>query len=34
MSDGTRSVRLLDVGANPHAEGMLVVYLPGEQMLY
>lgn len=34
ISDGQRSVRLIDVGENPHAEGMLVVYLPGERILY
>ena len=34
ISDGSRSVRVLDVGPNPHVEGMLVVYLPEERILY
>lgn len=34
VSDGRRSARIIDVGENPHAEGMLVVYLPGERILY
>lgn len=34
ISDGERSVRILDVGPNPHVEGMLVVYLPEERILY
>lgn len=34
ITDGERTVRILDVGPNPHAEGMLVVYLPEEGILY
>ncbi|HMB53131.1 MAG TPA: MBL fold metallo-hydrolase [Thermoanaerobaculia bacterium] len=34
LGDGERSVVALDVGDNPHAEGMLVVHLPGERLLY
>lgn len=34
LSDGERTVRILDVGPNPHAEGMLVIYLPEERLLY
>lgn len=34
ISDGHRTVQILDVGANPHVEGMLVVYLPEERILY
>jgi glyoxylase-like metal-dependent hydrolase (beta-lactamase superfamily II) len=34
ISDGRRRLRIIDVGENPHAEGMLVVFLPEERMLY
>lgn len=34
ISDGTMEVRLIDVGENPHAGGMLVVYLPQQKILY
>ena len=34
ISDGTMEVRLIDVGTNPHADGMLVVYLPKQKILY
>lgn len=34
ISDGNMEVRLIDVGENPHAEGMLVVYLPKQKILY
>lgn len=34
ISDALRKVQILDVGPNPHAEGMLVVYLPEERILY
>lgn len=31
---GDMEVRLIDVGENPHVEGMLVVYLPRQRILY
>lgn len=34
VGEGERKVRVIDVGANPHADGMLVVYLPLERLLY
>lgn len=34
LSDGTMEVRLIDVGNNPHADGMLVAYLPKQKILY
>jgi uncharacterized protein YbjT (DUF2867 family)/glyoxylase-like metal-dependent hydrolase (beta-lactamase superfamily II) len=34
LEDSTRPVDLVDVGPNPHSEGMLVVYLPNERLLY
>ena len=34
ISDGNMEVRLIDVGENPHAEGMLVVYLPEQKIRY
>lgn len=34
ISDGSMEVQLIDVGENPHAEGMLVVYLPNQKILY
>lgn len=34
LSDGRRTLRIIDVGPNPHVEGMLVVYLPEEGILY
>lgn len=34
LSDGTMEVRLIDVGKNPHAKGMLVVWLPKQKILY
>lgn len=34
VGDGDRSVRILDVGPNPHVAGMLVVFLPGDEILY
>lgn len=34
IDDASRPVELIDVGQNPHAEGMLVAYLPDEHILY
>lgn len=34
ISDGSMEVRLIDVGENPHAGGMLVAYLPEHKILY
>lgn len=34
ISDGERTVELIDVGANPHTEENIVVYLPHEKYLY
>ena len=34
LADATRRVELYDVGPIPHAEEMLVVYLPGERILF
>ena len=34
ISDGTTSLRIVDVGPNPHAEQMLVAYVPGARVLY
>jgi glyoxylase-like metal-dependent hydrolase (beta-lactamase superfamily II) len=34
VDDATRPVELIDVGPNPHADGMLVAYLPNERLLY
>lgn len=34
IGDGAREMRILDVGDNPHSEGMLAVWLPGERILY
>lgn len=34
LGDGDREVILLDVGANPHTAGMLVVWLPQSGVLY
>jgi hypothetical protein len=34
ISDGERSVTLIDVGENPHAAGMLVAWLAEERILY
>ncbi len=32
--DGSQKVELLDVGSNPHTDHMLVVWLPGQEILY
>lgn len=34
LSDGTRTLRLLQVGPTPHVEQILVGHLPGERVLY
>lgn len=34
ISDGTRTVEILDVPDNPHTDHMLVVWLPQEKILY
>lgn len=34
ISDGTTDLVLLDVGNNPHVEGMLVAWLPRQRILY
>jgi len=34
VSDGERTVELINVGANPHTEENIVVYLPQEKYLY
>jgi glyoxylase-like metal-dependent hydrolase (beta-lactamase superfamily II) len=33
LSDGSRTLELIDIGPNPHAQEMLVAYLPKERML-
>lgn len=34
LTDGTTTVEILDIGAGPHAEEMLVAYLPNEKMIF
>lgn len=34
IGDGTRTLELMDVGPNPHAEGLLVAWLPEAGILY
>ena len=34
IREGEKEMRILDVGSNPHSEGMLAVWLPGERLLY
>jgi glyoxylase-like metal-dependent hydrolase (beta-lactamase superfamily II) len=34
VSDGKRTLRLVDVGPSPHTEEMVVAYLPKERILY
>lgn len=34
IADDSMEVRLIDVGPNPHVEGMLAVYLPRQRLLY
>ena len=34
LTDGTRSVEVLDIGPNPHAKEMLIAYLPAERLVF
>jgi glyoxylase-like metal-dependent hydrolase (beta-lactamase superfamily II) len=34
LTDGTRTVQLIDVGPNPHAREMVIAYLPKERVLF
>jgi glyoxylase-like metal-dependent hydrolase (beta-lactamase superfamily II) len=34
ISDGTRTLELLDIGPNPHAREMVVAYLPKERVVF
>ncbi len=34
LSDGTRTVELIDIGPNPHTREMLVAYLPKERLMF
>jgi glyoxylase-like metal-dependent hydrolase (beta-lactamase superfamily II) len=34
LTDGTTTVELIDIGPGPHAEEMLVAYLPNEKLLF
>jgi hypothetical protein len=34
ISDGSRTLELLDVGPNPHAREMMVAYLPKERVVF
>jgi len=34
LSGGGRTLQLLDIGPNPHAEQMIVAYVPGARVLY
>ena len=34
LTDGTTTVELLDIGPGPHAEEMLVAYLPAEKLVF
>ena len=34
LTDGTTTVELYDIGAGPHAEGMLVAYFPDQKLIY
>jgi glyoxylase-like metal-dependent hydrolase (beta-lactamase superfamily II) len=34
ISDGQRTVELIDVGANPHTEEMIIVWIPEERILF
>jgi glyoxylase-like metal-dependent hydrolase (beta-lactamase superfamily II) len=34
LTDGATTVEILDIGAGPHAEEMLVAYLPNEKMIF
>jgi glyoxylase-like metal-dependent hydrolase (beta-lactamase superfamily II) len=34
MSDGSRTVELIDIGPNPHAREMVIAYLPNERIVF
>ncbi len=34
LTDGVTTVEIIDIGSGPHAEEMLVAYLPGEKILF
>lgn len=34
LTDGTATVEIYDIGAGPHAEGMLVAYFPAHKLIY
>jgi glyoxylase-like metal-dependent hydrolase (beta-lactamase superfamily II) len=34
LTDGTTTVELIDIGPSPHAEEMLVAYLPNEKLIF
>jgi glyoxylase-like metal-dependent hydrolase (beta-lactamase superfamily II) len=34
LTDGTTTVELIDIGRSPHAEEMLVAYLPNEKLIF
>lgn len=34
LTDGTTTVEILDIGSGPHAEEMLVAYLPNEKIIF
>ncbi len=34
ITDGQRTIALIDVGPNPHAQEMLIAYLPNERVLF
>jgi glyoxylase-like metal-dependent hydrolase (beta-lactamase superfamily II) len=34
LTDGTTTVELIDIGSGPHAEEMLVAYLPNEKLVF
>lgn len=34
LTDGTTTVEILDIGSGPHAEEMLVAYLPNEKLIF
>jgi glyoxylase-like metal-dependent hydrolase (beta-lactamase superfamily II) len=34
LSDGTRTVELIDIGPNPHAREMVIAYLPRERIVF
>ena len=34
LTDGTTTVELIDIGPSPHAEEMLIAYLPKEKLVF